>query len=371
MPSRPFKWHRGRGRPMAAGAGEKTEKAKPKRREEARKKGQVARSQDLSGAFVLIGGLIAVAIWGPHMMEKLGESMRSTIALMGEPHGVNAHMLGQLFMEGGKTVATTVGPIALACMGAGILANVIQVRPRLNAAGIKPDPKKLNPLTGAKNLFGPNVLFEGAKNISKVLIVGAITAFAVLPKLQDLAGLVGMAPGDFVTKLGHTVLGIAQRAAIAYLLIAILDFVYQRWRHEKSLKMNKEEVKEEQKQYTAPAEVRQALRRRQMQAAKARMMSAVPEADVVVTNPTHYAVALKYDAEKHAPEVIAKGKDLIAAQIRKIARENDVPVVSDPPLARSLHGAVEIGHQIPEELYQAVAQLLAFVYRVANRKVAG
>jgi flagellar biosynthetic protein FlhB len=355
---------------MAGGAGEKTEKATPKRREEARKKGQVARSQDLNGALVLIGGLIAVAVWGPHMFEKLGDSMRATIALMANPRAVTASMLGQLAVDGLETIAMTVGPVAAACMGAGVLANVIQVRPRLNAAGVKPDPKKLNPLTGAKNLFGPNLLFEGAKNITKVVIVGLITAFAVLPKLQELSALVGMAPGDFVARIGHTVLGIAQRAAAAYLVIAILDFAYQRWRHEKSLKMDKQEVKEEQKQYTAPAEVRSALRRRQMQAAKARMMAGVPEADVVVTNPTHYAVALKYEADKLAPEVVAKGKDLVAAQIRKIAEEAEVPVISDPPLARSLHSSVEVGQQIPEELYQAVAQLLAFVYRVANRKVA-
>jgi flagellar biosynthesis protein FlhB len=214
------------------------------------------------------------------------------------------------------------------------------------------------------------VIFESAKNMSKVGIVGAIVAFSVIPQIPQLAALVGMEPGDFIAKLTHTILGIAKRAAIAYMVIAILDFVYQRWRHEKSLKMDKQEVKDEHKNANTPPEVRGAIRRRQMQAAKARMMAAVPEADVVVTNPTHYAVALKYDGEKLAPEVVAKGKDLIAAQIRKIARENDVPVVPDPPLARTLHATVEVGHQIPEELYQAVAQLLAFVYRVANRKAA-
>src|SRR5919199_1026914 len=352
-----------------AGGGEKTEKATPKRREEARKKGQVARSQDLNGALVLVGGLLAVAIWGPHMMEKIGDSLRSTISLMASPRQVNATLLGQLFLQGGQMVAITVGPIAAICAAAGVLANVIQVRPRLIAAGIKPDPKKLNPLTGFKNLFGPNIVFEGAKNTTKVLIVGVITAFALWPKLQELSALVGMAPSDFVSKVAHTILGIAQRAAAAYLVIAILDLIYQRWRHEKSLRMDKQEVKDEQKQYTSPPEVRSAIRRRQMQAAKARMMSAVPEADVVVTNPTHYAVALRYEADKLAPEVIAKGKDLVAAQIKKVARENEAPVISDPPLARSLHATVEIGHQIPEELYQAVAQLLAFVYRVARRKV--
>jgi flagellar biosynthetic protein FlhB len=354
---------------MAGSGGEKTEKATPKRREEARKKGQVARSQDLNGALVLIGGLIALTIWGPRMFEMVGESMRSTIGLMSNPRGVTASLLGELFVQGGKTIAVTVGPIAAVCAFAGVLANVIQVRPKLIAAGIKPDPKKINPLTGAKNLFGPNMIFEGAKNTTKVVIVGIITAFALWPKLQELAALVGMAPADFVSKLAHTILGIAQRAAAAYLIIAILDFLYQRWRHEKSMKMEKQEVKEEQKQFTSPPEVRSAMRRRQMQAARARMMADVPEADVVVTNPTHYAVALRYDAEKLAPEVVAKGKDIVAAQIRRIARENDVPVVSDPPLARNLHATVEVGKQIPEELYQAVAQLLAFVYRVANRKV--
>jgi flagellar biosynthetic protein FlhB len=250
------------------------------------------------------------------------------------------------------------------------MGNVVQVRPKFNSAGLKPNPKKLNPIAGAKQLFGPNVLFETGKNMSKVLIVGAITSFAVLPKLQELSALVGMSAGDFVSKLAHTILGIAVRAAIAYLLIAVLDFFYQRWRHEKSLKMDKQEVKDEHKNANSPPEVRGAIRRRQMQAAKARMMAAVPQADVVVTNPTHYAVALKYDGEKLAPEVVAKGKDLVAAQIRKIADENDVPIVPDPPLARSLHATVEVGHQIPEELYQAVAQLLAFVFRVARKRAA-
>jgi flagellar biosynthetic protein FlhB len=278
-------------------------------------------------------------------------------------------MLGRVAVESGKTIALSVGPIALACMGSGLLANFIQVRPRFNSGGIKPQPKKLNPLAGFKQIFGPNVFFESAKNMSKVMIVGAITMFAVLPKIQELSALVGMSAGDFVSKLAHTILGIAQRAAFAYLAIAVLDFFYQRWRHEKGLKMDKQEVKDEHKNANTPPEVRGAIRRRQMQAAKARMMSAVPEADVVVTNPTHYAVALKYDGEKLAPEVVAKGKDIIAAQIREIAKENDVPIVPDPPLARSLHATVEVGHQIPEELYQGVAQLLAFVYRV-NRKVA-
>src|SRR3954470_7658334 len=267
---------------MAGGAGEKTEKATPKREEEARKKGQVARSQDVNGALVLIGGLIALSIWGPGIMEKMGDSMRETIALMANPRAVNATLLGQLAISSGKMLALAVGPIAAVCMASGVIANVIQVRPRLSLHGLKPDVKKLNPLTGAKNLFGPNMIFEGAKNISKVLIVGAITAFSVLPQLGELSALVGMAPGDFVSRVTASVMSIAIRAAAAYIVIAVIDLVYQKWRHQKQMKMSKEEVKEEQKSFTSPPEVRSQIRRRQREAARARMMSAVPEADVVV-----------------------------------------------------------------------------------------
>jgi flagellar biosynthetic protein FlhB len=289
--------------------------------------------------------------------------------MIAQPDAITGAGLGRLFMESGRTVILAVAPIAIVCLIFGVLANVGQVGLKPAVQGLKPDFKRIDPLKGAKNLFGPNILFEGAKNLTKVAIVGAITAFAVFPKLDDLAGLVGMPPADLVSDLAHTVLGIAKRAAIAYILIGILDFAYQRWRHEKSMKMDKQEVKEEQKSFTSPPEVRAAIRRRQMAAARARMMADVPDADVVVTNPTHYAVALVYDGTKPAPEVVAKGQDLVAAQIRKVAAENGVPVISDPPLARALHANVEVGRQVPEELFAAVAQLLAFVYRVAKRKV--
>jgi flagellar biosynthetic protein FlhB len=354
---------------MAQSGGDKTEKATPKRKEESRKKGQVAKSPDLNGAVVLLASLFALSIWGPHIWQEMAASMRSTLSMIATPEAASGAGLGRLFMEGGRTAVLAVAPIAIVCLVFGVLANIGQVGLKPAVQGLKPDFKRIDPLKGAKNLFGPNIIFEGAKNLTKVAIVGAITAFAVIPKLSELAALVGMAPGDLVSELAHTVLGIAQRAAIAYILIGILDFAYQRWRHEKSLRMDKQEVKEEQKSFTSPPEVRAALRRRQMQAARARMMSAVPEADVVVTNPTHYAVALVYDGTKPAPEVIAKGQDLVAAQIRKVAAENGVPVISDPPLARSLHANVEVGRQVPEELFAAVAQLLAFVYRVARKKV--
>jgi flagellar biosynthetic protein FlhB len=354
---------------MASG-GEKTEKATPKRRLEARKKGQVAKSADLNGAVVMVAALFALSAYAPTMVEQIGASMRSTLAMIARPQAVTTRGLGELFMSGGKLLLTTVGPVAMICLAAGLLANVAQVKFKPTLHGLKPDARRLNPISGFKNIYGKNVLFETGKNMTKILIVGAIVAFAVIPNLQELSGLVGVAPGVVLTKLGGTVLSIAQRAAFAYLVIGLIDFIYQRWRHEKSLKMDKQEIKEEAKQHAPPAEVRSAMKKRQFETARARMMSSVPEADVVVTNPTHYAIALGYDGGKAAPEVLAKGQDLVAAQIRRIAEENDVPIVSDPPLARTLHSTVEVGHQIPEDLYAAVAQLLAFVYRVAGRKVA-
>jgi flagellar biosynthetic protein FlhB len=352
---------------MASG-GDKTEKATPKKRQEARKKGSVAKSQDLNGAVVMFAALFALSATAPHLVEVLQSSMRDAFLMISSPDVVNHRGLGPLMSSQAKSAGLAAAPVIFTCVAAALLVNIAQVGGKPHIGALKPDPKRLNPLQGFKNIYGPNALFEGAKNIVKVAAVGAVTTMAVLPKLDELAALVGMPPGELLATLARTVLSIAQRAGAAYLLIGLVDYAYQKYRHEKSLKMDKQEVKEEHKSSELPPEVRGAIRRRQMQGARARMMADVPTADVVVTNPTHFAVALKYDAEKAAPEVVAKGSDLIAKKIREIAASSGVPVIADPPLARSLHASVEIGHVIPEELYQAVAGLLAFVYRTARRR---
>lgn len=355
---------------MSAAAGEKTEKATPKRRDDARKKGQVAKSADLNGAAVLAAALVGLAAFGPNMAGRMESAMRETFALIATPDVVGRQGLATLLGGTGETVAAAAGPIALVCLVAGVAANVVQVGFRPAAQAVKPDPKRLSPLQGFKRIFGVQALFEGAKNLTKVAIVGGIAALAVFPELPVLAALVGIPAGELAAKLADSVFDVATRAAVAYLVIAIADMAWQRHRHEKQLRMTKDEVKREQKEYAVSPELRAAIRRRQMQATKARMMAAVPGADVVVTNPTHFSVALSYDGSRPAPVVVAKGQDLVALEIRRVAEEHGVPVVPDPPLARSLHGSVELGHEIPEELYQAVAQLLAFVYRLAGRSVA-
>jgi flagellar biosynthetic protein FlhB len=261
-------------------------------------------------------------------------------------------------------------PIALVCMLAGLVAGAGQVGLKPAFGALKPKFSKLNPASGIKHMFGPNLFAEAGKSIGKVGAVGAIAALAMFPKLNEFGALVGTPPEDLIPQIAGTILGIAQRAAGAYLVIAAIDYAYQRWRHEKSLRMDKEEIKQEFKQQGLPAEIRSAQKRRAMELSRARMMDAVPSADVVVTNPTHYSVALKYEAGSDAPVVVAKGVDNLAFKIREIANEHGVMIVPDPPLARTLYANVDVDRAIPENLFQAVAQLLAYVYRVAGARKA-
>jgi flagellar biosynthesis protein FlhB len=348
----------------------KTEKATPKRREEARKKGQVAKSHDLNGAVILLAALLALSAFGPAMIERMEESMRIVLHLVATPDVVSREGIGEILKATFGGAARSAGPVIAVCALTGVVINVVQTGIRPTPGAIKPDFKKINPLTGAKNLFGMRMVFETGKNLAKVAVVGAIVAMTLIPQLAHLGASIGTPPAALGKMMGSSIQGIAQRAAIAYLLIAIIDLIWQRKRHEKQLRMTKQEVKEEFKQHSLPPEVKSALRRRQLQAARARMMAAVPHADVVVTNPTHYAAALVYDGTKPAPVLVAKGQGYVALQIRRIAEEHGVAVVPDPPLARALHRSVEIDQMIPEDLYAAVAQVLAFVYRMAGRRKA-
>jgi flagellar biosynthetic protein FlhB len=349
---------------------DRTEKATPKKRADARKKGQVAKSADLNGAVVLLAALLALSAFGPGMLQRIGDLTRRVLQLIATPSVVERDGIGTVMGEVGTATLQAVAPIAFACLVAGVLASVVQVGFKPSTHALKPDPKRLNPMSGAKQIFGPHALFELGKNLAKVAVVGAVAAMAVLPKLEELAALVGMPPAVLLPELASTVLGIAQRAAFGYLLIALADYGYQRWKHEKSLRMDKQEVKDEHKQQELPSEVKGQQRRRAMEMARARMMDAVPTADVVVTNPTHFSVALRYSSDALAPVVVAKGQDHVALRIRELAREHGVLVVPNPPLARTLHASVDVGKMIPEDLYQAVAELLAYVYRVNARALA-
>jgi flagellar biosynthetic protein FlhB len=348
---------------------DRTEKATPKHRKRARDKGQVARSADLGGSLVVIGGLFALSLTGSTIVGTGAAAFREMLGDIAHPGRVaSAAGLNGLMHSTLNTIALTVGPVAAVCLGMGFLAGAAQVGVRPRPQSLKPDFRRINPVSGLKNLLGPNLIFEALKAIAKVAVVSAVAVLAIVPGLTGLAANVGISPAALGALMGNQAFGIAQRAAFAYVLIGLIDYGWRRYRHEQQLKMTKQQVRDEARQYGVSAEVRAALRRRALQAARARMMAAVPMADVVITNPTHYAVALVYDGSRSAPEVVAKGKELIAAQIRRVAEEHGVPIVPDPPLARALHQGTEIGQVIPEELYAAVARVLAFVYRLAGRK---
>ena len=346
----------------------KTEKATPKKREEARQKGQAAKSQDVNGAVVLMAAILALSAFGPGMMRRMQEATLGVLAYVKSPEIVSSDGLSELVMTVGTHIVLAAAPIAVVCTLAGMAASIGQVGIKPATKALKPDFKKLNPLTGAKNIFGTNALVETAKNILKIGAVGGIVALAVFPKLEEMAALVGMPAEALLPHMARTILKVAQWAAGAYLAIAALDVFYQRHKFEKGLKMDKEEVKQEHKQQELPNEIKGAQKRRAMELARARMMDAVPTADVVVTNPTHFSVALKYSSDAPAPIVVAKGSDHLALRIRTEAAKHGVAVVPDPPLARALYASVDIGRMIPEELFQGVAQLLAFVYKVAGSR---
>ena len=347
---------------------DRTEQATSKHREQARRQGQVARSTDVGGSLVLAAGLFALSLLGPHIVDACAASFRQIFAEIADPErALSAAGLAGLMSGALDTIALGVGPLAAICMVTGLFAGAAQVGFRPTPQALKLDFKRIDPLTGMRNLLGTNLLFEAGKAILKIAVVGAVAALALIPDMSGIAAQVGIPPAALGVLLGSKALGIAQRAAFAYLLIAAIDYAWRRRRHERQLRMTKREVKDELRQHGVSAEVKAVLRRRQAQAARARMMAAVPDADVVVTNPTHFAVALRYDGLHAAPEVIAKGQELIAAQIRRVAREHGVPIVSDPPLARALHDAAEVGQLIPRELYGAVARVLAYVYRLAGR----
>lgn len=346
----------------------KTEKPTPKRRNDARKKGQVAKSMEANTALVLLASLGVLVVMAPAMLVTLENVVREGLVRAGDPTQTNPDGLLGLLRWGLGGFAKATAPIALVALVAGVVASVVQVGLKFTPQAAKPSMKKLNPIQGMKRIFGTQAIFEGAKATVKTIIVGIVAFMAVWPELPTLASLVGLDAGTTLARAGALVIHVMLRAAIALVFIAIVDYAWQKRKHEKSLKMTKEELRRESRQGDLPPEVKGAIRRRQMEMARRRMLADVPTADVVVTNPTHYAVALRYDGNRPSPEVVARGVDLVAKAIREVAEKHGVPVVSNPPLARSLYRDVEIGDQIPDQFFHAVAEVLAFVYRTSGRR---
>lgn len=343
-------------------SGEKTEKATPYRRRKAREQGQVAKSIDVNTAAVMLFFLLLIYFSGQYFG---GFFFRNFLYLLENSAELSPFKAGaDVFVIYIKSFLL----IVVLLMIVGIAANVGQFGFIFTLQPLKPDLNKLNPVEGIKRLFSLKTIFEAFKGVLKVTVVGIVIYLILKSDFSKFVASVYSEPMATLVFIVKECMKLLMYAVLLYILIAAVDFAYQKWEYEKKLRMTKQEVKEEYKQREGRPEVKAAIRRRQREIAMRRMMQEVPQADVVITNPTHYAVALKYEPEKRdAPYVVAKGVDNVAKKIIEIAKENDVPIVEKPEIARELYRLVDIDEEIPEKLYKAVAEILAFVFRMKNR----
>jgi len=344
---------------------EKTEKATSKKRSEARNKGQVASSREVSSAVVLLTSLGVFYFAGAWMFWNLSEVITRVFQDIGTLRINTIDDASVFSLEVLNRLLAILIPFLLPLAILGLAANILQVGFKFSTEAISPKFKKLNPISGMKRFVSLKSMVELAKSILKILFIGTIAYLLVKSDMKSFPLLVHQEVGQVLVFIARVSLKICFFVCLALIILAIVDFFYQRWQYEEDLKMTKQEVKDEQKQTMGDPQVKSRIRSMQLEMARRRMMEAVPEADVVITNPTHFAIALKFNAEEMiAPRVLAKGAGHVAQRIKEIATAHQIPLVEDKPLAQALYKMVELGDYIPAELYRAVAEVLAYVYRL-------
>ena len=348
---------------------EKTEPATPKRREEIRHKGQVAKSVEISSAAVLLAGTLMIFMTGGQLMSQLGDVMRDFLSF-----SFGTEVDQQSVMSLVNTVLVRllviVAPVILTIMLVGLVSNIAQVGLVFSIEPLTPKPDKMNPLSGLKKVgFSQQSLIELSKSILKVSLVTVVGYLALKSLVARSVQLVDSSPAEVFTFMGKSAFSVAMKISSAFAVLAGTDYYFQRKKFQHDTKMSKQEIREETKQSEGDPAVKGRIKREMVKRSRLRMMQAVPKADVVVTNPTHYAIAIQYDPKQMAaPKVVAKGKDLLAQRIKEIAAEHRVPIYEDKPLAQLLYKSVDIDEQIPPELFKAVAQILAYIYKMSGTK---
>lgn len=355
---------------MADDMGERTEDPSGRKLSQARSKGQVAKSQDLGAAISLVGGLILLMVFGSSLFRLMGVVMKRSLESGGDEL-IDPTAVGPAIVWSLGQAAWAIGPIFLIIVLVAALSQYVQVGWLWTLEPVKPKLNALNPMSGVKRVFGKRGLVKSASGLVKMSLVGVVAWLVIARMLRRLASLPAM---DAVAAL-KTILALVGELAAWLLaimvLIALADWVYHKWQHKSDLKMTKQEVKDERRMMDGSPEVKKRRMRMAMDIAMHRVQQAVPKADVVVTNPTHFAVALKYDPKSmRAPRVLAKGVDFMAMRIRHVAMATHVQIVERPPLARALYWGTEVGQEVSPEHYEAVAEVLAFVYRLKDKKVA-
>ncbi|HEY3295761.1 MAG TPA: flagellar biosynthesis protein FlhB [bacterium] len=345
----------------------KTEAPTPRRRAKAREEGNVARSMELNSAVVLVVSSLMLLWFGGQLTAGLKQIMISLFRHMGTMEITTGSLPVYMWM-GMKAVAFLVAPIFLGIMVAGVAVNVGQVGFKITGKNAYPKFSRINPISGFQRLFTMRSLVELGKSLLKLAVIGGVVYLTIASQYGTIYNLSRIPVENLGIIVGKTVVRLFLVVSLSLIVIGILDYIYNRFEFEKSLKMTKEEVKEEARQSDGDPKVKGKIRETMFKNAYRRMMQKVPEADVVLANPIHLAVALKYDRTKgNAPIVVAKGARKVAERIKQIAREHDIPVIENPPLARALYKAVEIGDEIPADLYKAVAEVLAYVYRLKRK----
>ena len=347
---------------------EKTEAPTEKKRRESREEGQVAFSRELPSAALLAGILLTLIASSPLILDAFREMTIQIFREMSKADELSSGSLYDLSGEIFSTLLPAFAPFAAIIVLVGILASVLQVGVQITLKAIAPKFNKISPLTGLKRLFSTQSLADFLKSMAKLIIVGIVGYITYMDKITELNGL-SVATPEAILEYNFTVVAeVSGKIVLALVAIAIFDYLYQRWHHEKQLMMTKQEVKEETKQTEGDPQLKARIRQIQREMSNARMMQEVPKADALIVNPTHFSVAILYDRDvMEAPEVTAKGTDHMALRMRTVARENSVPILERPELARDLYANVEIGETIPERFYKAIAEILAFVYRLRRR----
>jgi len=347
---------------------DKTEEATPRRKQEARKKGQVPRSTELNSVVVLLALFLILNFFGRWFYSGLVNYIEQYLS----PDELNMELsdgnLGDLLIRHGIMFLRLFLPMGLGALLLGLVINFIQVGPMFTLEPLRPKFNKLNPIAGLKRLFSAHGVVELVKSIIKLVIVVYFAYTTIQGHLFQFLDMVRQTPFDVAMAVWRIIYQVAIKICIFLLVMAVLDYLYQRWEFRKSLRMTKREVKDEFKQTEGNPQIKNKIRQRQREIAMRRMMQDVPKADVVITNPTHLAIALRYDSSKmSAPVVVAKGEGFIAQKIKEIAAANDVVLVENRPLAQAIYKTVDIGEAIPANLFQAVAEVLAYVYRLKRK----
>lgn len=356
---------------MAENDFEKTEDATPRRKREQRENGNVARSTDLSAALILLATVVLLHLLGVRVLTGMRDA---TVRLLSGEHAENplvADDVTALLMYGVRLAAVSVGPLLLAIAAVGVVANVAQVGLLLTPRPLMPKFERLSPLKGVKNMFNVKAAVRLAMSLVKIVVIASLATWIILDDLPWIMHVGELESGQAFAASAELVYALALKLAALLIVIALLDFAYQRFQHSQDMKMSKHEVKQEMKEMEGDPMVKQRRARVARQLAMQRIQHDVPKADVVVTNPTHFSVAIRYDATTMtAPRVVAKGADYLAFRIREVAIAHGVPIVERKPLARALYHGVEVGQEVPTQHYTAVAEILAYVYRLAEREAA-